>query len=200
MLALLCASANARRVMVRTPPVASACPTASSWTSLLECVKAHGLLAKELSSVDNMKVIAVASGDNLEGFALYIQDPQKRTWHLGGLLQQGGDLRDYTLLRLEKAPDGNAAFVYRFDVAASQASYAAVGGVTSKSAIYRSVTATFCHGVNYSCFEVVPKCEQIVNGQTLSAFEGSVTMKGNQLIVRGTGTEPGCSAAGEYYF
>jgi hypothetical protein len=187
-------------MVVRTPPVASACPTASSWPSVLECVKTHGLIAKELSSVDNMKLIAVTAGDNLEGFALYIQDPRKLTWHLGGLLQESGDLRDYSVLRLEKATAGKDVFVYRFDVASSQASYASISGVTSKSAIYRSVTATFCHGLNYSCYEVVPKCEQIVNGQTLSAFDGNVTMKGNQLIVRGTGTEPGCSAAGEYYF
>ena len=45
---------------------------------------------------------------------------------------------------------------------------------------------------------IVPSCEQLVFGQTVLAFEGSIAIKDNQIQVTGVGSTPSCSSAETY--
>jgi hypothetical protein len=117
-------------------------------------------------------------------------------WRLGGLLQETGSVADFTLVRIEHLPKRG----YRFDMAASQASSTSIDGVTAVASIYRQVTASFCGGDNYRCMQLVPRCEQIVRGQTVMAFDGTITIHGNVASLKGAGSVPACSASADYAF
>ncbi|HEX7700422.1 MAG TPA: hypothetical protein VF403_06870, partial [Kofleriaceae bacterium] len=117
-------------------------------------------------------------------------------WRIGGLTQNGGNLADYEVLRIEHVNKHG----YRVDLTLSQPSSATLNNVTWVSMFNREVIAAFCNGTSYGCIEIVQKCEQIVRGQTISAFEGAITVHDTLLSLIGAGTEPACSANGQYRF
>jgi hypothetical protein len=194
----LCGSAAADEVSVRQPPIVSACSHAASWPLVLDCFKQHGLVATVVGTLDDANLVSITVVDDkvaIEGYALYVHEGSG-PWHLGGLLQVGGDRDDYAFLRLEHLGKRG----YRFDVASSQPSSATFTGLVSLPAIYRQVHATFCSGANFSCVQLVPRCEQIAHGQVINAFDGVITVHDNMLSLIGAGTEPACSANGQYRF
>ena len=179
--------------------IASLCPHAAAWPLVLECFRKHGLRATIFGALDDANLVSVTINDKdayLEGFALYVHTGTSGSWRIGGVLQQSGNLADFTLLRLEHV----ATAGYHFDVATSQPSSASLDGVTSVATIYRQVLATFCSGASSSCMELIPKCEQIVRGQTVMAFEGAITVHDHILSLKGAGSVPACSASSDARF
>jgi len=198
----MCGTAAAEKIVIMEPTIATACPKAATWPQVLACFKKHGLTATSVGTLGDATLIAVTVNDTLhelEGFALYVRAESGResgTWRLGGLLQEGGNLADFDVVRLEHLPKRG----YRFDVAASQPSSASIDGVTSTPSIYRQVMASFCSGESYRCMQLIPKCEQLVHGQAIIAFDGSITVHDNILSLKGAGSVPACSASSDYTF
>ncbi|MEO8842831.1 MAG: hypothetical protein ABI591_13900 [Kofleriaceae bacterium] len=205
-LAMLSGTAAAEKIVIMEPIVAAACPNATTWPAVLDCFEQHGLAATIVATLDDAKMVAVTANDpthELEGFGLYVRPDSKPeskkdrdTWRLGGLLQENGNLADFELVRIEHL--GKHGF--RFDVAASQPSSASIDGVTSTPSIYRQVLASFCSGDNYRCMQLIPRCEQIVRGQTIIAFDGAITVHDNIASLKGAGSVPACSASAESSF
>ncbi|MEO8842830.1 MAG: hypothetical protein ABI591_13895 [Kofleriaceae bacterium] len=191
--------AHADMIEIQDPPIVAACPHAATWPLVLACFEQHGLTPTILGTLDDAILVSVTVVKHgkiieLQGFAIYARTGA--AWHLGGLLQEGGDLAGYTFLRFEHV----GAHAYRFDLAASRPSSTSFDGVTSVPAVYRQILATFCSGAGYTCLELVAKCEQIAHGQTISAFDGTITVHDHRLSLEGAGTAPACSANGEYRF
>jgi hypothetical protein len=201
-LVMLCGTAGAEKIVIMEPIIAATCPNAGTWPLVLDCFKKHGLTATVIATLDDSKLVAVTANDttnDLEGFGLYVHTDSKRehdAWRLGGLLQETGNLADFALVRIEHLPKHG----YRFDMAASQPSSASVDGVTAVPSIYRQVTASFCSGENYRCMQLVPKCEQIVRGQSIMAFDGAITIHDNIASLKGAGSVPACSSSADYAF
>lgn len=201
-LAMMCGTARAEKIVIMEPLIVAACPNATTWPLVLDCFKKHGLTATIVATLDDAKLIAVTvndTGHELEGFALYVHTDSKKehdAWRLGGLLQETGDAADFTLLHIEHLGKHG----YRFDVAASQPSSTSIDGVTAVASIYRQVMASFCSGQNYRCMQLIPKCEQIVRGQSVMAFDGVITIHENIASLKGVGSVPACSSSADYAF
>jgi len=116
------------------------------------------------------------------------------TWHLGGLVG-AGEPPDFNLLRFEHSGRG-----YRIDYASTVASSISFDGVTSVPALFREITATFCNGGSFRCVQVIPHCEQIVHGQTVTVFDGTLTVHDNRLSLKGVGSQPSCGVNVEETF
>ena len=178
-------AAHAHRV--RQPRLTRECPTSVSWSALLDCFKVHGLVGTIIGTLGDAKLVSVTIADtehDREGIAVYVRGGD--TWHLGGLVG-AGDPADFNLLRFEHAGRG-----YRIDYAAMVASSISLDGVTSVPALYREITATFCNGGSYRCLQIIPHCEQIVHGQTVTVFDGTLTVHDNVLSLKGVGSQPSC--------
>jgi hypothetical protein len=198
---MLCGTAGAEKIVIMQPIIAAACPNANTWPLVLDCFKKHGLTATVVATLDDAKLVAVTANDTtneIEGFGLYVHADSKRddAWRLGGLLQQSGNPADFTVVRIEHLPKHG----YRFDMAASQPSSTSLDGVTPVASIYRQVMASFCSGASYSCVQMVPKCEQIVRGQSVMAFDGAITIHDNVASLKGVGSVPACSSSADYAF
>ena len=180
--------------------IATLCPHAASWPLVLQCFRKHGLTATILGALDDANLVSITIVNDksayLEGFALYVHAGPSGTWRIGGLLQESGNLADFTFLRLEHLGTQG----YHFDLARSQPSSTTLDGVTSVTTIYRQVLATFCSGVSSGCTELIPKCEQIVRGQTVMAFEGAIAVHDHVLSLKGAGSVPACSASSDSRF
>jgi hypothetical protein len=186
--------ARADMIDIQDPPIVTACPHAQTWPLVLACIKQHGLVATVVATLDDANLISLTTTDkSFQGFVLYVHDT---AWRIGGLTQNGGNLSDYNILRIEHVNKRG----YRFDVALAQRSSTSLDAVTSVDMFNREVVATFCSGATYTCIEIVEKCEQIVLGQTVSAFEGVITVHDNLVSLKGAGTTPACSANAEYRF
>jgi hypothetical protein len=162
---------------------------------MLDCFKQHGLVGSIIGTLDDAKLVSVTVADtehDREAIAVYVRTGD--SWHLGGLVG-AGDPPDFTLLRFEHAGRG-----YRIDFAATLASAASIDGVTSVPSVYREILATFCNGGSFRCLQVVPYCEQIVHGQTVSVFDGTLTVHDNMLSLKGVGSEPSCGVNVEESF
>ena len=198
-LALLCGTAAAEKIVIMTPPIAAACPQSASWPAVLECFKTHLLTATLTGTAsDDAKLVAVAAKDShrLEGYAIYVHTAAG-PWRLGGLLQsQSGDLEDFAVLNFEHL----GVHGYRVDIAAMTSIAVTLDGVTSIPAISHHVTSAFCSGGSYGCVEIMPICEQIVAGQTVTVFNGKATVKDNTITLTGVGSMPSCSGAATYQF
>jgi len=165
------------------------CPTATSWSALLDCFKLHGLVGTIIGTLDNAKLVSVTIADtehDHEGIAVYVRSGDSGPWHLGGLVG-AGDPPDFTLLRFEHAGRG-----FRIDFAAMITSSMSLDGVASVPMVYRGITATFCNGGSFRCLQVIPHCEQIVHGQTVTVFDGTLTVHDNMLSLKGVGSQPSC--------
>jgi hypothetical protein len=201
-LVMLCGTASAEKIVIMEPIIAAACPNADTWPLVLDCFKKHGLTATIVATLDDAKLVAVTSNDttnDLEGFGLYVHADSKKAhdaWRLGGLLEETGNLADFTVVHIDHLPKHG----YRFDMAASQPSSTSIDGVTAVASIYRQVMASICSGENYRCMQLVPKCEQIVRGQTVMAFDGTITIHENIASLKGVGSVPACSASADYAF
>lgn len=201
-LVMMSGTAAARKIVIMEPIIASACPNAATWPAVIACFKQHGLTATIVATLDDAKLVAVTvndTTDELEGFGLYVRaesKPERDAWRLGGLLQESGSRADFNLIRLEHLGKHG----YRFDVAASQPSSASIDGVTAMPSMFRQVMATFCSGQSYRCTQLIPKCEQIVRGQTIIAFDGTISVHDNIASLKGAGSVPACSASAEYAF
>ena len=201
-LVLMCGTAGAEKIVIMEPLIVAACPNADTWPLVLDCFKKHGLSATVVATLDDAKLVAVTVADTtheLQGFGLYVHADSKKAhdaWRLGGLLQETGNVDDFTLLHLEHLGKHG----YRFDMAASQPSSTSIDGVTMVLSTYRQVMASFCSGQNYRCMQLVPKCEQIVRGQTVMAFDGLITIHENVASLKGVGSVPACSASADYAF
>jgi len=199
LIALAGHTAAAKRMVIMEPPLARACPSAKSWPQLAACMKLHGLKGTVVRQIDDAKLVVVqpleAKQGEIEAWALYVA--AGTGWKLGGLAQNGGFLADAEVLRLERVTSG-ARHGYRFDIATSQQSSVSLDQVTVQSSLLRETQATFCSGLGYSCMTIVPSCEQLVFGQTVLAFEGSIAIKDNQIQVTGVGSQPSCSSAETY--
>ena len=190
--------AHADMIDIQDPPIVMACPHATTWPLVLACVKQHGLAVTVVRALDDANLVALTTNDKaatFQGFVLYVH-PDTGPWRIGGLTQNGGSLSDYEILRLEHVNKRG----YRFDVALAQRSSASLDDVTSVSMFNHEVIAAFCTGTSYSCLEIVQKCEQIVRGQAISAFDGAITVHDNTVSLKGAGTTPACSANAEYHF
>lgn len=179
--------AHAHRPMIR-PRIVRECPQAASWPLLLACFKDHKLVATPIGTLDDAKLLSITDDGThgLEGFAIYVG--RTGEWHLGGLLGQGGDEADFNLLKFEHV--GRSS--YRVDLASTLSSSATVDGTSSVPSVYRQISAAFCNGFSFRCMQVVARCEQIVRGQTIMAYEGTITVHDNTLSVKGAATDPSC--------
>lgn len=189
--------AHADMIEIQDPPIVSACPHAATWPLVLACIKQHGLAASVVSALDDANLISLATNDGaatFQGFVLYVHAGP--AWRIGGLSQNGGDRVDYEVLRFEHVTKRG----YRVDLALAQPTVTSLDSVTSVRMFNREVIAVFCSGTTYRCIEIVPKCEQIVHGQTISAFEGTIVVHDNHLTLAGAGTKLPCSANGDYPF
>jgi hypothetical protein len=199
-LVMMCGTASAEKIVIMEPLIVSACPRADTWPLVLDCFKKHGLTVTIVATLDDAKLVAVTvadTGAELEGFGLYVHADSKRdAWRIGGLLQETGILADFTVLHLEHLGKHG----YRFDIAASQPSSASIDGVTAVPSIYRQIMASFCSGQNYRCMQLVPRCEQIVHGQSVMAFDGTITIRENVASLKGVGSVPTCSSSADYAF
>lgn len=193
---MMSGTAAARKIVIMEPVLAAACPNAPTWPAVIECFEHHGLTGTIVATLDDAKLVVVTVNDTtheLEGFGLYVRAETKKdhdAWRLGGLLQARGIVADFELLRLEHLGKHG----YRFDVAASQPSSTSLDGVTATPSIDRQVMASFCGGQSYRCVQLIPKCEQIVRGQTVSAFDGTITIHDNMASLVGAGSVPACSS------
>jgi hypothetical protein len=190
--------AHADMVDIQDPPIVTACPHAASWPLVLACIKQHGLAATVVGALDDANLVALTANDktgSFQGFVLYMH-AGTGPWRLGGLTQNGGNLTDYEVLRFEHVNKRG----YRVDLAVSQPNSATLDNVTSVGMFNHEIIATFCSGTSYGCLELVQKCEQIVYGQTISAFEGTITVHDNLVSLKGVGTTPACSANADYPF
>jgi hypothetical protein len=177
------------------PRLVRECPTATSWSALLDCFKVHGLVGTIIGTLDDAKLVSVTIADtshDREGVAVYVRGGE--TWHLGGLVE-AGESPDFSLLRFEHAGRG-----YRIDYAATISSLISLDGVTSVPALYREITATLCNGGSFRCLQVIPHCEQIVHGQTVTVFDGTLTVHDNRLSLKGVGSQPSCGVDVEESF
>jgi hypothetical protein len=193
--------AHADMVDVRDPPIVEACPHAATWPLMLACISKHGFAATVVGTLDDANLVALATNDKaaaFQGFALYVH--AGAVWRIGGLTQNGGNLADYDVMRFEHVHDIGRKRGYRLDLAFSQPTSATLDNLTSVSMFSRQLIGVFCSGTSYGCIEIVEKCEQIVHGQTISAFDGAITVRDNQLSLIGAGTTPACSANGDYSF
>ena len=167
------------------------CPTATSWSALLDCFKEHRLVGTIIGTVDDAKLVSVTIADaehDRVGIGVYIGSRDAGPWHLGGLVGGSGEPPDSSLLRFEHS----GKYGYRIDFATMMASSISLDGLTSTPAVYREITATFCNGGSYRCLQVVPHCEQIVHGQTVTVFDGTLTVHDNMLSLKGVGSQPSC--------
>jgi hypothetical protein len=182
---------------MQQPRLSRECPTAASWSALLDCFKLHGLVGSIIGTLDDAKLVSVTVADtehDREDVAVYVRAGDRGPWRLGGLVG-AGDPPDFTLLRFEHAGRG-----YRIDFAATISSAVSVDGVTSVPAVYREIMATFCNGGSFRCVQVIPHCEQIVHGQTVSVFDGTLTVHDNTLSLKGVGSQPSCGVNVEESF
>jgi hypothetical protein len=199
--AILVASreAAARRIVIMEPPLARACPNAKSWPLLLDCMKQHGLKATIMRQLDDAKLLAVQSLDakngELETWAMYVT--AGTGWKLGGLSSSGGNLADTEVLRFERITSGTH-HGYRFDIATTQQSAVSLDQATTQTSLLHQTQATFCSGMGYSCMVVVPSCVQLVYGQAVVAFEGTIAVADNLIKLTGAGTPQSCSGAGTF--
>ncbi|HET9991723.1 MAG TPA: hypothetical protein VFQ65_24510 [Kofleriaceae bacterium] len=192
--------AAARKIVIMEPPLARACQTAKSWPLLMDCLKQHGLKGTVVRQLDDSKLLVVQSLEakrgEIETWALYVANGTG--WKLGGLAQDGGYVADTEVLRFERVTAGGH-HGYRFDIASTQQSAVSLDQVTTQTSVLRQTQATFCSGASYSCMTLVPSCTQLVFGQAVLAFEGSIAIADNQIKLTGTGTQPqSCSSAGTY--
>ena len=190
--------AHADMVDIEDPPIVTACPHAATWPLVLACIKQHGLAATVVGTLDDANLVSLSANDKtaaFQGFVLYVHDGTG-AWRLGGLTQNGGNLAEYEVLRLEHVNKHG----YRIDLALAQPTSASLDNVTAVRMFNREVIAAFCNGTSYGCTEIVQTCEQIVRGQTISAFAGAITVHENVVTLKGAGTTPACSANGEYRF
>jgi hypothetical protein len=184
--------AHADMIDIQDPPIVTACPHAATWPLMVACIKQHGLAATIVATLDDANLVSLTTNDksaSFQGFALYVHAGLGQ-WRIGGLTQNGGARTNYEVLRFEHVDKRG----YRIDLALSQPSSASLDDVTSVGMFDHEVIATFCNGTRYGCLQLVQKCEQIVYGQTISAFEGAITVHGNFVSLKGTGTTPACSA------
>jgi hypothetical protein len=192
-------AAARKKIVIMEPALAMACPSAPSWPQVLDCLKKHNLSATIVGTLDGAKLISVqdatVKSSEIEAFALYTQTG--KAWILGGLLQQGGVVADLDILRFERVTSAGKNG-YRFDLAMTQPSAISMDGVTSVPSVYRTLMATFCGGTSYHCMTITPQCSSIVFGQTVQMFAGSLVIHDGTISVKGFGTVPSCSAAGEY--
>jgi hypothetical protein len=189
--------ARADMVDIQDPPIVTACPHTATWPLMLACISKHGLAATVVGTLDDANLVAITTNDKaaaFQGFALYVH--AGAVWRIGGLTQNGGNRSDYDVLRFEHVRKRG----YRVDLAFSQPSSASLDNITSVRMFYRELIGVFCNGASYGCLEIVQKCEQIVHGQTVSAFDGAITVRDNSLSLIGAGTTPACSANGDYTF
>ena len=191
----------AAKIVIMEPPLVRACQTAKSWPLLMDCMKQHGLKGTIVRQIDGAKLLVVQSvednnGGEIEAWALYVASGTG--WKLGGLLQNGGNLADSEVVRFERLTAGSR-HGYRFDIATSQQSAVSLDQVTAQVSTLHQTQATFCSGATYSCMTVIPSCTQLVFGQAVLAFEGSIAVGDNQIQVTGIGTQPqSCSSVGTY--
>lgn len=189
--------AQADMIEIQDPPIVSACPHAATWPLVLACINQHGLAATVVATLDDANLIALTTNDKsaaFQGFVLYVRAGP--AWRIGGLTQDGGSRTDYDILRIEHV----AKRGYRVDLALSRRSSTSLDAVTSVDMFDHQVIAMFCSGTTYHCMQVVKKCEQIVHGQTISAFDGTIIMHDNHLTLAGAGTQVPCSVGGDYRF
>jgi hypothetical protein len=189
--------AHADMVDIQDPPIVSACPHAATWPLVLACIEHHGLAATVVGTLDDASLLALTTHDKaaaFQGFVLYVH--AGAAWRIGGLTQYGGAFADYAILRLEHVRKRG----YRFDLALAQPSSATLDNVTSVSMFDHQVVSAFCNGTSYACIQIVEKCEQIVHGQTISAFDGTIVVHDTHLELTGAGTANACSAIGDYRF
>ena len=192
--------AAARKIVIMEPPLARACHDAKSWPQVMDCMKQHGLKGTIVRQLDDAKLLVVQSLDakrgEIETWALYVA--AGTGWKLGGLAQSGGYVDDTEVVRFERVTSG-AHHGYRFDIASTEQSGVSLDQVTTQTSVLRETQATFCSGAGYSCMTLVPSCTQLVFGQAVIAFEGSIAITDNQIKLTGTGTLPqSCSSAGTY--
>jgi hypothetical protein len=196
-IATLGGAAHARRPM-QQPRLVRECPTAASWSVLLDCFKLHRLAGTIVASVDDAKLISVAVADAThysEGLAVYVRSGESGPWHLGGLLGDGAEA-GVELLHFEHV--GRNA--YRIDRTEMIESSISLDGATSVPALYRDLSTAFCSGTSYRCIQVVSHCEQIVHGQAVMAYAGTLTVHDNTLSLKGAGSQPSCGADVEASF
>lgn len=189
--------AHADMIDIQDPPIVAACPHAATWPLVLACIQQHGLAASVVGALDDASLISLVTNDRaatFQGFVLYVHAGPM--WRIGGLTQNGGNRADYAVLRFEHVTKRG----YRIDLALAQSGSTSLDGVTSVPMFDHELLAVFCSGTTDNCIEVVQKCEQIVHGQTISAFEGTIVVHDNHLTLAGASTKLPCSANGDYRF
>ena len=186
-LAFATTTAHAHRGMT-IPRIVHGCPSGASWPQVAACLEKIGFEPVIVATLDDAKLVELTLGEPrvLEGFAVY---RNHGGWHFMGFLGQAGLPEDFTVKRFEHVLDA-----YRFDVASTRMSSTSTNGVSSVPAIYRQITSAFCTGSGWRCTTVVPHCEQIVNGQTIAVYAGTLTVHDHTFSLKGNGTVPACAA------
>ncbi|MEO6777712.1 MAG: hypothetical protein ABI467_32600 [Kofleriaceae bacterium] len=197
---VLAAPDAAAKIVIMEPPLALACATATSWPLVEDCFEQHRLRGTIVRQIEGAKLLEIESVEathgELETWALYVANGPG--WKLGGLVDGGSYVADAEVLRFERITAGSH-HGYRFDLATTQQSAVSLDQGSTQSSVLRQTEAAFCSGTSYHCITAVPRCEQLVFGQAVLAFEGSIEIANNHIQVTGAGTQPqSCSAPATY--
>ncbi|CAN5477613.1 hypothetical protein BH11MYX1_BH11MYX1_18130 [soil metagenome] len=205
--ALLMTAPVAAEVVAMQPPVVVICGNPASIPALTSCLKQHLLIPTQIGSAagpanepGGARLFSISVIDaphrELQSVALFLEDV-KGHWRIGGLTELDGERGEVLLTRFEKIGPAKHRG-YRFDLTLVRASTFSPDDVTSAPSVYREARASLCAGDSYGCATLTQSCQNFVNGQLYSGWQGSLDITGDNVVLSGVGTTPACSQPGRW--
>lgn len=176
---------DARRLVVRDPPLVRKCPGGKTWNQVMSCLAKHTTprLRREVKGA-KLVTLMQKTGSNApvdNGVLLYIE--RDGAWKIGGRFETYGG--EYTVLGLSPITVGKRTG-YRLDLGQASPFTLMVDGVSPIAALLRTRRTLLCNGDSYACPEVTTACEVTVDGLAWHAFRGTLSFQeGGIAVVEG---------------
>jgi hypothetical protein len=167
---------RAYAIVIFEPPIVRACPSAKTWEGVSACLAKHGFGVHVERAVANAKLLRIdesrGTGRGDIAYVVYVPDA-KAGWRLGGLYELDGKTHQ-VLGFVTLTVRGHTGF--RIDIGQIDASSISFDGVTTTPSEVITRRAVYCHGLSYSCVDVLTACDTLVRGQAYYTFRGTATI------------------------
>jgi hypothetical protein len=181
----LLSPSTARAEVIDVPPPVGGCTEAASWDAIGACLKKASYTSTQLRAGATWKLLEVEAqrdptstirrrrhvGERL--LTLYVHQPARRTWVLGGHVSVSGV--DYELLAAEQTKIRKHD-VWRIDLGQAMTTPAPMLDGHPVPSLLRHNRTIYCNGTSPYCSEVFTACEVLVRGRAWFAFRGTAKL------------------------
>jgi hypothetical protein len=197
-LAMLCGTAAAERLVIMEPALAYKCPKARTWDLMTACMQKHGTL-KIVKTFPKAKVVSFfqKQGARRRDTGLYLYVERGGQWVIGGVFEA---YYEYKVLAVERQTIGKHTG-YRIDIGQSTPAAVFLDDTTHVTGTTRTQQSLFCSGLQHHCIAVPRTCEVFVKEQTRFVFRGTFEIDLQAVTVKGDRSRAGqhCQIQPKYY-